>query len=206
MALLTLIGSTSWHERPGGLSGSICLVPFTPVDMGRGESWLEEPHVLKWWVTGRGTVAERLERHRSGFIESMEMPELAPFIIRIGEERIGFLLLRHVNALQARGLSGWQSYQTPFETIGVDLFIGEPQHMGKGYARRAIRLGVEAAFADQMVVKLIADPAPRNAAAIASFTAAGFVMQGSAITPHGAATLMSHERGHGTGKFNPPRP
>jgi aminoglycoside 6'-N-acetyltransferase len=207
MALLTFIGSTTWAEKPalrqGAAGAALSLHPFTPVDIGLLEQWLAQPHLARFWLNGPGDRAARLERHRSRFIEAMEIDWLAPFIIRLGPEaampdadpqRIGALLLRHVNVMPY-----WRSHGLSRETIGIDLFIGEASLTGQGLGRRAIQLAVQAAFSDQEVTALMADPDPRNQAAIAAFRQAGFAEAGDAVTPAGAVRLLKRGRAAGPG-------
>jgi aminoglycoside 6'-N-acetyltransferase-1b len=202
MGLLTFIGSTTWRENgaPAGKNcgGTLSLHPFTPVDVGLAGQWLAEPHLARFWLTGPGDRPTRLERHRSRFIEAMEIDWLAPFTLRWagegagdGEEprRIGIVLLRHVNAMPY-----WRSQAAARETIGIDLFIGEASLLGRGLGRRAIGLGAKAAFSDQEVSALLAETDPRHAAAIAAFRAAGFTDSGHAVTPAGAARVLSRGR------------
>jgi aminoglycoside 6'-N-acetyltransferase len=188
MHLLTLAAET-WYERPGLPGGTMSLVPFTPVDMALVESWLEMAHVSRFWPGGRGNPAERLERQRLRLIASMELDFLAPFMVRLDSDRIGFLMLRHMNAVP-----GWQSFDLPRESIGLDVLIGWQAMLARGHGRRAIRLGAEAALSDPSVRRLIADPHPQNLGAIAAFAAVGFADHGTCITPQGAAQLMVQDR------------
>ncbi|MGL4727502.1 MAG: GNAT family N-acetyltransferase [Bosea sp. (in: a-proteobacteria)] len=199
MPLLTFIGATTWVERsplPDG-AGALSLHPFTPVDIGLVEQWLAEPHLARFWLTGPGDHATKLERHRSRFIEAMEIAWLAPFTLRLRDDggtdsepqRIGAVFLRHVNAMPY-----WRSHAIARETIGIDLFIGEAGLMGRGHGKRAIRLAAQAAFSDQEVKALMADPDPRNQSAIAAFKAAGFEDSGHAVTPAGAVSILKLPR------------
>jgi RimJ/RimL family protein N-acetyltransferase len=196
MALLTFIGATTWSERgvpPAGIDHgdarpdqALVLKPFAPVDLGRLERWLEEPHLARFWLSGKGDRATRLLRQRSRFIEAMEIAWLAPFIIRLGEVPVGALLLRHVNAMPC-----WQSHGASAETVGIDLFLGEARLLGQGLGRRAISLAGQAAFSDQEVRALLADPHPRNTAAVRAFRAVGFREDGHFVAPSGPALRMA---------------
>ncbi len=196
MALLTFIGASVWAERvvpPTAISGgderlhkALVLKPFVPVDLGRLERWLHEPHLARFWLTGKGDRATRLARQRSRFIEAMEIDWLAPFTLRLGDAPVGALLLRHVNAMPY-----WASHGAVAETIGIDLFLGEASLLGRGLGRRAIALAGQAAFSDQEVRALLADPHPRNMAAIRACEAAGFTQVGHLVTPSGPALHMT---------------
>ena len=59
--------------------------------------------------------------------------------------------------------------------FGVDLFIGEPDHWGKGIGTRALSLLVDFLFQTEGAQKVVIDPYVTNLRAIRSYEKAGFV-------------------------------
>jgi RimJ/RimL family protein N-acetyltransferase len=62
---------------------------------------------------------------------------------------------------------------------GVDLFIGEPEHVGRGVGAEALRRFVdEVVFGREGARFCIADPHPENRASVRAFEKAGFRSRG----------------------------
>lgn len=67
------------------------------------------------------------------------------------------------------------------EAIGVDLFIGEPEYIGKGYGQKLLSQFIEEIKVKyKNAVGIIADPSVNNPASIRMFEKVGF-MKGDVV-------------------------
>ena len=93
--------------------------------------------------------------------------------------------------LQCYELTAWNSGfgAHPRGTRGIDLFIGEPDMIGRGHGSAFIR-----AFVDERLrsgaPRMVTDPDPSNTRAVRAYEKAGFEKAGMVDTPDGPALLM----------------
>jgi len=143
--------------------------------------WLKLPHVARWW----GDPEEGLTR----IAAHMASANVAPFLAREGSRPIGYLHVYHANSDPF-----WAGHTLPRETLGLDLFLGETDVIGRGMGTRLIRLVLRRLLALPETARVQIDPAPNNAAAIRAYEKAGFRRIGPIDTPDGAALYMAIDR------------
>jgi aminoglycoside 6'-N-acetyltransferase len=120
-------------------------------------AWLSSDHVKQWWDDGDDTL-EKVALHYGA-----EEPDVARFI-----------LIKSTEA-EERPIGYFQYYIVSQETIGIDQFIGEADHINQGIGTTAIRLFLERIVMRHKPQQVIIDPHPENQRAIRCYEKVGFV-------------------------------
>jgi aminoglycoside 6'-N-acetyltransferase len=149
--------------------------PMTAADLPLIRRWLAEPHVRQWW----GAPDEQYALV-SGDLDEAAMDQ---YIVSATGKPFGYL--------QCYDLTAWNSGfgAQPDGTRGIDLFIGEPDMIGRRHGSASIR-----AFVDDRLrsgaPRMVTDPNPANKRAIRAYENAGFASERLVDTPDGVALLM----------------
>jgi len=151
-------------------------------DLPRLHEWLSRPHVAEWWQP-TPSVSELREDYLSP-------TSTRAYIAFHGEEPIGFI---QCYVVMGSG-DGWWEEETDPGARGIDQFLAEPGHLGKGMGSAMVRAFVERLFADPAVSAVQVDPDPENERAIRCYLRAGFQAVGPVDTPDGPALLMRRAR------------
>lgn len=139
-------------------------------DLALARRWLLAPHVRHWWDDDprdtdypAGTLAEWREAIRGEDPTDM-------FLIHLDARPIGVIqsyrVQDHPEYATQVGLTG--------PAIGVDLFIGDADLIGKGDGSALLREFVALAFDRYGIDRCVIGPTRSNAAAIRSYEKAGF--------------------------------
>ncbi|MFG3596871.1 GNAT family N-acetyltransferase [Bradyrhizobium sp. RDI18] len=149
--------------------------PMAVADLPLIRQWLARPHVREWW----GNPSEQYELV-SG---DLDEPAMDQFIVSAGSNDFGYL--------QCYDLTAWNSGfgEHPRGTRGIDLFIGEPDLIGRGHGSALIRAFVEDRL-KRGAPRIVTDPDPANTRAVRAYEKAGFEKVGMVDTPDGPALLM----------------
>lgn len=153
--------------------------PLTAKDMAMVAEWLERPHVREW----QGDPARELAEIR----EHMDSISVEPLIILMDGTPIGYL-----QNYDPHMEDGHPYQDQPTGTLGIDLFIGEPELIGRGHGPRIIDAFVEELF-DEGAPRVIIDPDPANERAIRAYRKAGFRDIGFRTSVYGSALLMARD-------------
>ena len=151
-------------------------------DLRQIMGWLVRPHVAVHWASPQAAVAE-IARH-------MDAPDVSPFIILARGRPVGYLQI-----YAASDDPFWAGHDLPRETFGLDLFIGEPDALRRGYGSACLALAAAHLLDIPGVVRVQGDPSPKNDAALRAFARAGFERRGEITTPDGPAIYMVLDRG-----------
>lgn len=130
--------------------------------------WLEQPHIARWWH--EPATLEHVETKYGPSVDGTEKTTI--YIVELNQKPLGmvqtYLLQDYPEHADSAGM---------VNAVGVDLFIGEPEYIGKGYGSQMLK-----EFIDKIIrVKysniegVIADPSVGNPASIRMFEKAGFV-------------------------------
>lgn len=145
--------------------------PLTEADLPLVRRWLLEPHVSRWWADPpRETYPDdELDVYRSRILGDSD-PTLL-FAIRHQGRPIGFI--------QSYLIGGDAAYADALAldapAAGIDLFIGEPDDVGKGHGPKAIRAFIrDIVFPTYGVDECVIGPSVKNARAIRAYEKAGF--------------------------------
>ncbi len=153
--------------------------PMIAADLPLIERWLALPHVKEWW----GDPEQQYALVSADLAE----PNMHQFIVSSAGSPFGYL--------QCYDLSDWNTGlgPQPDGTRGIDLFIGDPDMIGRGHGTALIRH-----FVDDLLAKglprVVTDPDPANARAIGAYEKAGFEKHGRVETPDGPVLLMVRDQ------------
>lgn len=136
------------------------LRPATPADLFLLEGWQRQPHLKAalgdddWqWATELARQPEWREQ----------------FIAEVDERPIGFLQIID----PAREDSHyWGCIEEGYRAL--DLWIGEPDALGRGYGTQIMNLAIERSFADPSVTAILVDPMDSNVRAHRFYERLGF--------------------------------
>lgn len=129
----------------------ISFRPVEPEDFPLLLAWLARPHVREWWDNGDDTL-EKVAAHYGSH-------SAARFIALQGEGRpIGYI----------------QYYRVDADEVGVDMFLGEPELVGRGAGTATLRAFLGLVAQREHPRTVIVDPDPRNGRAIRCYTKVGF--------------------------------
>jgi aminoglycoside 6'-N-acetyltransferase len=147
------------------------FAPMGEDDFPLARRWLLLPHVRRWWNDDpdehdypEGTLAEWLEA-----IHGTDPTDM--FIIALDGRPIG--------VIQSYRVQDYPDYvaelgELPEPAISVDVFIGEPELIGKGHGTALMRAFLPLAFERYQMNYCVIGPSKSNAAAIRSYEKAGF--------------------------------
>ncbi|MCP4004549.1 MAG: acetyltransferase [bacterium] len=137
------------------------LEPFDPeLHSQRLRDWLHRPHVARWW----GDPQLALE-------SSLRCSPESHAVIVVGGAPVGYLCWRTPpqNELEAAGLT-----DLPEGLVDIDVFIGEPEFMGRGVGPRSLGLLLARWRMDPSVTVAGVGTSVSNERAIRAFEKAGF--------------------------------
>jgi RimJ/RimL family protein N-acetyltransferase len=145
-------------------------VSFRPLrreDVPLVHAWRQRAHVRRWWSS-----VETLEDAERKYLPRIEGREPTDVYLIVADDRpIGMIQTYMVDDYP----SGWPIELEP-GVAGVDLFIGEPELIGRGLGTEVIQAFVrEIVFANPEATACVADPDVRNLASIRAFEKAGFL-------------------------------
>jgi aminoglycoside 6'-N-acetyltransferase len=139
--------------------------------------WVGEHHVCRWWGDPEEVFSELEEVF---LLPGHAMIEAQGF-------KIGFLIYANPTReeLDAAGL-----HDIATDCIDLDLFIGEPDALGRGFGSEAVRLAVERIFSTSTASLIIAAMSAKNTVAIAAAAKAGFDTSRRFTDPSGGAYVL----------------
>jgi aminoglycoside 6'-N-acetyltransferase len=163
-------------------------VTFRPVrraDLDQVRDWLNEPHVAAWWTPGDGP-----REPVGGAVTAAQVEvEYADALDGAGPTHVFVILVEGspVGLIQWYRLADFPDYAAAVGEdagAGVDLFVGDPGHVGRGIGTAAIDGFVTSVvFAEREIDRCVAGPDVRNARSIRAFTSAGFRWARDASVP-----------------------
>src|SRR5439155_27214219 len=123
--------------------------------------------VKRWW--NDGDSYEEVAAHYLPSIEGRDPTDL--YVILVGEQPAGFI--------QTYLVADYAEYAALVAVgegvAGVDLFLADPELLGRGIGSHALRAFVDdVVFAQAATTACVADPAADNAASLRAFEKAGF--------------------------------
>ena len=142
-------------------------------DMALLVRWQSQPHVARWWQ--EPADLESITARYAAVVRRTEPAEA--FIIELDELPIGL-----IQRYRHRDHPAWDRAVGVPGAVGIDYYIGEPTHLGRGLGSTAI-----AAFATDTLQHypdvdcVVAVPQQKNAASWRSLEEAGFVRVWSGI-------------------------
>ena len=146
---------------------SIAFRPLCRSDFPLLERWLNEPHVVQWWR--EPLDAAGLEAKYGPRLDGLQPTHM--FVIEHGGRPIGWIQWYR-----------WRDYESHARKIGavsneagIDLAIGVPDMIGRGFGPTVLNLFIEqVVFADPAVTAVVSDPEVNNVRSRRAFEKAGF--------------------------------
>ena len=116
-------------------------------------------------------------------MKHIKTQDIAPFIAYIQDQPAAYIKYHHTNA-EDRAIV--HDFPIPEKSIGIDLFIGNPEYLNKGYGTTLLKEFITFIKASEPDCKaIIIDPATDNDRAIACYKKVGFKTIGEYISPYG---------------------
>jgi RimJ/RimL family protein N-acetyltransferase len=174
------------------------MTPTSPIsfrrlnvaDLSMLREWLMRPHVAEWWGDGAEPppdLASLTEEYTATL--ARESP-VKPYIAEHDGCAIGF-----IQSYVAMGAGdGWWETETDPGVRGIDQFLADGEHLGRGLGTQMVRAFIQQVLQDSAVTRIQTDPDPTNTRAIRSYVKAGFTPVGEISTPDGPALLMAITR------------
>src|SRR5262249_28345069 len=127
-------------------------------------SWLLQPHVAKWFY---GQGLQNTFKHLDDFLAGSS--SALYWLAFDNDYPFAFLITSYVNKPHDQ-LTKWCS--SDGQTITLDMLIGDPSYLGKGYAVQVIQQFLLSQFpiADEVLI----DPEATNTKAVHVYQKAGF--------------------------------
>lgn len=150
------------------MNSDVLLRPATPSDAGLLEGWDRQPHVIS--ATTDDPAAEKA-------FEDVYWPDELAAQDEHSQYFIGELDGRPIGAMQIidphrESMHYWGDIRPNLRAL--DIWIGEPDCLGKGYGETMMRLAFQRCFADQAVTAIVIDPLASNTRAHKFYRRLGF--------------------------------
>jgi aminoglycoside 6'-N-acetyltransferase len=146
---------------------TISFRPLRREDFPALQRWMETPHVKEWWR--EGASQPELEERYGQAVDGKSATLV--FVILLDDQPVGMIQSYRVDA--------YKEYHEGVkidDAVGVDFFIGELGHTGKGIGIDVLRAYVEQVVKPQYPEArwLVASPSIHNTRSIRAFEKAGF--------------------------------
>jgi len=139
--------------------------------------WIKKPHWAEWWGDPVREIAE--------IREHMDSVSVEPLIVELDGQPIAYL-----QSYDPHLEDGHPYADQPFGTLGVDLSIGPAELLNAGHGSAILAQFVEELF-EEGATRVIIDPDPSNARAIAAYRKAGFQPLDERTSEYGDVLLMA---------------
>ena len=155
------------------------MIQFIPLRLNHlplMHTWFARPHLMQWWTRGESFTLEQIAA-KYGSRARGEDPARG-FVIEVDGAPVGYAQYYPVaddslpDGVQSLTNRMFASYRTA-ELAGVDLFLADPEGLGKGTGTIVLKAFLEAEVFAKFRVAVI-DPLRENARAIRSFEKSGF--------------------------------
>lgn len=138
--------------------------------------WMNMPHVMKWWGENRSWSLEDIaQKYETYVMEYKVLGDIkAPihaFIIHIAGNPIGYI--QYYNAYDFPREQGYEIKDLLESLASIDLYIGDVDFIGKGYAPKIINQFLTKYVWDLFDCCMV-DPDLDNLSAIRAYEKAGF--------------------------------
>lgn len=138
--------------------------------------WFNQPYIAELWAEPK-TWDEFREKWLDKILKDFN------YVAYIDGVSIGYIRYYHVNDDDRKNFAG---VYIPEPSVGSDLFIGEPEYLGKGYGAEMIRQFIAFVKSQEPNCKaMVIDPASDNLRAIACYEKVGFQKVGTYTMPYG---------------------
>lgn len=137
--------------------------------------WLNKPHIRKWWSIGfdKTITIKSVEKKLTPRITGIE--DIKCYIIEINEIPVGYIQVYDARKFEHEGtLETLSNYLNSIKKLAsIDLYIGEPEYLSKGYGQKIIKLFLHT-YVKPYYDACLVDPDSENVVATKCFKKVGF--------------------------------
>jgi RimJ/RimL family protein N-acetyltransferase len=149
--------------------------------------WFSQDYIAQLWVEPK-----EWKEFQNVWQAKLAVQDTFRYIAYVQDKPVGYIQYFKVNDTDRAHFPG---IDLPDHSIGLDLFIGEPEYLGKGYGTQLMRDFIELVkIKEPQCTTIIIDPALDNLRAIKCYEKIGFKKIGIFNTPYGP-------RGDGAGEI-----
>ena len=150
---------------------AISFKPFGQADVPLYMEWAELPHVKSTWFQEGYEPKEKIYEKIAGNGYDY------PFVIMINDLAVGYIQCSDLCAYYRANPEAKSTYysQEPKGTYCVDIFIGDPAYLHKGYGPKIVTQFSDWLLSRPEIKKIVIDPSTENGRAIRCYEKAGFV-------------------------------
>jgi RimJ/RimL family protein N-acetyltransferase len=158
-------------EKQLTMKGKISFKPLREKDLPLMHHWLNTPHVSEWWSLdgNHHPSMEEVIKHFSPRIKGKEPVDV--YIIIYNDKAIGMIQSCQLDDYpEEKALFGLDD-----RCVGIDIFIGEEDHVHKGLGSGIIREFLkQVVFSKYSADSCVVDPQVENKIAIRAYKKVGF--------------------------------
>lgn len=159
-------------------SNTFTFKPVTKADLPLLFEWFAQPYIEKLWKEPKEYAT-----FEAKYLKDIASKRIIPFIGYIQDEPVAFIQYHHTDEID-RGLA--PEANIPVDSVGIDLFIGNPDYLNKGYGTKLLQeFMVFVKGLEPQCQAIIIDPATDNDRAIACYKKVGFKTIGERMAPYG---------------------
>lgn len=155
------------------------MIRFVPLRLNHlplMHEWFSRPHLMQWWTRGETYPLETIVKKYGSRARGEDATR--GFVIELDDEPTGYAQVYPISgdSLPDGVLDTTNPLFTayrPAELAGVDLFLADPEKLGKGVGTAVLTAFLKTEVFSKYRVAVI-DPLQINARAIRSFEKAGF--------------------------------
>lgn len=156
---------------------------ITESDFTRIFDWLQQPHITLWWPE------LDWEKFQTKYRAKLQSDYVHVYIISVDDHPIG-MIQYYWFTKAPKGDESHGRFNDP-HMVGLDIVIGDPDYVGKGYGSRALRTFVEQLLKRNPFIKRVfINPDSKNIAAIRAYEKAGFKVVKEVETENGKELEM----------------
>lgn len=142
-------------------------------------TWFCQPYIAQLWPEPKAYA-----EFETKWTEHIQRDH--KFVAYIGDKPVAYLQYYHVTN---EDRTKFHSVHIPEPSVGCDLFIGDPEYLGKGYGTELIKQFIQYVRQAEPTCKaMIIDPASDNYRAIACYKKVGFEKIGTYVVSYGTST------------------
>ena len=143
--------------------------------------WVETPHVKRWWDSDVNWTMELIRKKSESYVNGFKVLHLKDgqtitkpiraLIIKHDETPVGYI--QYYNKHDFPSHHGYDSIELPESCAGIDMYIGEPEYLGRGIASMALNQLIKQEIFPKYRYAFV-DPELNNEGAIKAYGRAGF--------------------------------
>lgn len=148
---------------------NICVMNFralTQLDCNMLYNWYNMPHVKKWFPNDAVNIDQYIKRHK----DKLEAFDEWNYIAEYNSIPFGYICLYDAS-IDSDNIG----FIEPVGTYGMELFIGNPDFIGKGFGQKMLLSFIEMIIKqNKNINRIILDPNPDNIVAYNLYLKLGF--------------------------------